>query len=49
VGGLLFRTLGFFPKLDSVAVSLRDIVAALAGSLIVLAAFWFWKRYSKSG
>jgi uncharacterized membrane protein YeaQ/YmgE (transglycosylase-associated protein family) len=47
VGGLLFRVLGLFPGLDSVAISLRDIVAAFVGSLIVLAAFWFWRRYSK--
>ena len=48
VGGLLFRMLGLFPGLDSVAISLRDIVAAFVGSLIVLAAFWLWQRYSKS-
>jgi hypothetical protein len=28
VGGLLFRVLGLFPKLDKVTVSLRDVVAA---------------------
>ena len=32
VGGLLFRVLGIFPGLDRVAVSLRDVVAALIGS-----------------
>ncbi len=48
VGGLLFRMFGLFPGLDSVAISLRDIVAAFVGSLIVLAAFWLWQRYSKS-
>jgi uncharacterized membrane protein YeaQ/YmgE (transglycosylase-associated protein family) len=49
VGGLLFRVLGLFPTLDQVRISLRDVVAAFIGSLIVLAAFWFWKRYRKSG
>ena len=48
VGGLLFRMFGLFPGLDSVAISLRDIVAAFVGSLIVLAVFWLWQRYSKS-
>ena len=47
VGGLLFRS-SAFPGLDSVAISLRDIVAAFVGSLIVLAVFWLWQRYSKS-
>lgn len=48
VGGLLFRVLGLFPALDAVTISLRDVVAAFIGSLIVLAAFWFWKRYRGS-
>jgi uncharacterized membrane protein YeaQ/YmgE (transglycosylase-associated protein family) len=49
IGGLLFRLLGLFPELDSVTISLRDVVAAFIGSLIVLAAFWIWRRYAKSG
>jgi uncharacterized membrane protein YeaQ/YmgE (transglycosylase-associated protein family) len=49
VGGLLFRVLGLFRALDQVTISLRDVVAAFIGSLIVLAAFWFWKRYRNSG
>jgi uncharacterized membrane protein YeaQ/YmgE (transglycosylase-associated protein family) len=48
VGGLLFRTLGLFPQLDHVAISLRDVVSAFVGSLIVLGAFWLWRRYAKS-
>ena len=44
VGGFLFRLLGLWPGLDSVAVSLRDVVAAVVGSLIVLAALWLWQR-----
>ena len=44
VGGFLFWLLGLFPELDKYAVSLRDIVAAVVGSLIVLAAIWFWKQ-----
>ena len=48
VGGLLFRALGLFPNLDKVNVSLRDVVAAVVGSLLVLAALWLWHRFSRS-
>ena len=44
VGGLLFRTLGILPGLDAVAISLRDVVAAVVGSLIVLLGLWAWRR-----
>jgi uncharacterized membrane protein YeaQ/YmgE (transglycosylase-associated protein family) len=44
VGGYLFRLLGLFPGLDSISVSLRDIVAAVVGSFIVLGAIWLWRR-----
>jgi uncharacterized membrane protein YeaQ/YmgE (transglycosylase-associated protein family) len=38
VGGFLFRLLRLFPELDKVTISLRDVVAAVVGSLLVLAA-----------
>jgi len=44
LGGLLFRLLGLFPDLDKIAVSMRDIVSALAGSLLILLAYWIWRR-----
>ena len=44
VGGLLFRLLGLFPGLDKIAISLRDIVSAVVGSLILLTALWFGQR-----
>ena len=44
VGGLLFRLLGLFPGLDNVSISLRDVVSALIGSLIVLTSLWLWQR-----
>ena len=44
IGGLLFRLLGIFPDLDKYAISLRDVVAAVVGSLIVLAAIWYYQR-----
>ena len=49
IGGLLFRMLGLFPGLDRISISLRDVVAALVGSLIVLAALWLWQRFKKPG
>jgi uncharacterized membrane protein YeaQ/YmgE (transglycosylase-associated protein family) len=48
VGGLLFRLLRIFPGLDKVAISLRDVVAALIGSLLVVIAIWLWQRVKRS-
>ncbi|MGO8954436.1 MAG: GlsB/YeaQ/YmgE family stress response membrane protein [Rhodomicrobium sp.] len=44
IGGLLFRLLGLFPNLDKISISLRDIVSALAGSILVLGLLWLWRR-----
>lgn len=44
IGGLLFRFFGIWPSLGRISISLRDIVAAVAGSLIVLAVLWIWQR-----
>ena len=46
VGGLIFRIFGLLPGLDRISVSLRDVVAAFLGSLVVLLAYWIWKRSS---
>jgi uncharacterized membrane protein YeaQ/YmgE (transglycosylase-associated protein family) len=48
VGGLLFRLLRLFPELDNVAISLRDVVAAFVGSLLVLAALWLFQRFYRA-
>lgn len=48
VGGLLFRLLDLFPELDKVTISLRDVVAAVVGSLLVLAALWLVQRFRRS-
>jgi uncharacterized membrane protein YeaQ/YmgE (transglycosylase-associated protein family) len=45
LGGLLFRVFGLFPGLDAVVISLRDIMAACAGSLLILVALWVWERF----
>jgi uncharacterized membrane protein YeaQ/YmgE (transglycosylase-associated protein family) len=48
VGGLLFRLLGLFPGLDKITISLRDIVAAVLGSLLVLGVIWLRQRSKNS-
>ena len=48
VGGLLFWLVGLFPGLDTVRISLRDVVAAIVGSFIVLGTLWVWQRWKGS-
>jgi uncharacterized membrane protein YeaQ/YmgE (transglycosylase-associated protein family) len=48
IGGLLFRLLGLFPDFDKITISLRDVVAAVVGSLLVLAVLWLWQRFGRS-
>lgn len=47
LGGVLFRVFGLFPNLDRISISLRDVVAAFVGSLIILLALWLWDKYGK--
>ena len=46
IGGFLFRLIPIFPELDKLSISLRDVVAALIGSLLVLGGLWLWQRRS---
>jgi uncharacterized membrane protein YeaQ/YmgE (transglycosylase-associated protein family) len=48
VGGLLFRLFGLLRELDKVMISLRDVVAAVVGSLLVLAILWLWQRWQST-
>lgn len=48
VGGLIFSVFGLFPSLAKIAISLRDIVAALAGSVLVLIAHWAIKHFTST-
>lgn len=48
-GGFLFRIFGLFETLDRYAVSLRDVMAAVVGSLLVLALYWYWGRAKSFG
>jgi uncharacterized membrane protein YeaQ/YmgE (transglycosylase-associated protein family) len=49
IGGLLFWLFNIWPSLDHVAVSARDILAAVLGSMLVLAGRWLWARRSQDG
>ncbi|WP_072393963.1 GlsB/YeaQ/YmgE family stress response membrane protein [Hyphomicrobium sp. CS1GBMeth3] len=46
VGGLLFRLLGLLQSLDGVTISLRDVIAAFVGSILVLLALWLKGRFA---
>jgi uncharacterized membrane protein YeaQ/YmgE (transglycosylase-associated protein family) len=41
IGGAIFRLFGIWQGLEAFSISLRDVVAAIIGSLIFLAVLWF--------
>jgi uncharacterized membrane protein YeaQ/YmgE (transglycosylase-associated protein family) len=43
IGGTIVRLFGIWPALDSIAISLRDVIAAFIGSLIFLLILWIVK------
>ena len=45
VGGIIFHLFGILPGLASIAISLRDIVSAFAGSILFLLGLWAWNRW----
>jgi uncharacterized membrane protein YeaQ/YmgE (transglycosylase-associated protein family) len=49
VGGAMFQLFKIFPNLDQISISLRDVLAAFLGSLLVLGAVWAWQRYAHRG
>jgi len=40
IGGVIFRLFNIAPGLQSISISLRDVLAAFVGSLIFLAILW---------
>ena len=48
IGGVLFRLLNLFPGLESIAISMRDVLAALFGSLLVVLSLWLWEHFKPS-
>jgi uncharacterized membrane protein YeaQ/YmgE (transglycosylase-associated protein family) len=49
IGGAAFRVFSLFERLDAVSVSLRDVLSAFLGSLVVLGSIWIWQRYGRRG
>ena len=47
IGGGVFRIFGLLPSLDRITISLRDVVAAFAGSLLLLIVLWVWQYFQK--
>jgi len=45
VGGLIFRLFNILPGLESIAISLRDVVSAVIGAMLFLAGLWVWNKY----
>jgi uncharacterized membrane protein YeaQ/YmgE (transglycosylase-associated protein family) len=44
IGGAIFRLFGIWPGLEAFSISLRDVVAAVIGSLIFLGVLWFVRK-----
>jgi len=49
IGGAVFHVFSLFTRLDAISISLRDLLAAFLGSLLVLAVVWAWQRYGRRG
>jgi uncharacterized membrane protein YeaQ/YmgE (transglycosylase-associated protein family) len=49
IGGALFRLFNIASGLDSISISLRDVLAAFVGSLIFLAVLWMLRRRKAGG
>jgi len=47
VGGLLFHIFAILPGLDTISISLRDLVSAFVGSIVLLGLLWIWQRYGR--
>ena len=46
LGGFLFKLFGVLPSLAAVSISLRDVVSAVVGSLLLLAGAAWWRKRS---
>ena len=44
IGGLIFGLFNILPGLDSISISLRDIVSAFAGALVFLLILWIIQK-----
>ena len=48
MGGVLFRLFNILPGLETIAVSLRDVLSAVVGAMLFLAGLWAWHKYKGS-
>jgi uncharacterized membrane protein YeaQ/YmgE (transglycosylase-associated protein family) len=49
IGGVIFKVLNIAPNLDTISISLRDVLAAFVGSLIFLAILWAFRMRNPGG
>lgn len=47
VGGALFRLFDLLPALEQVAISARDVVSSVIGSLLFLLGWWIWDKFAR--
>ena len=47
IGGAVFQVFEILPGLEAISVSLRDLLSAFLGSLLLLAVLWMWRRYNR--
>jgi uncharacterized membrane protein YeaQ/YmgE (transglycosylase-associated protein family) len=47
IGGALFHIFEMLPQLEAISVSLRDLLSAFLGSLLLLALVRMWQRYNR--
>jgi uncharacterized membrane protein YeaQ/YmgE (transglycosylase-associated protein family) len=48
IGGAVFHIFEILPGLEAISVSLRDLLSAVFGSLLLLAVVWIWQCYNRS-
>jgi uncharacterized membrane protein YeaQ/YmgE (transglycosylase-associated protein family) len=48
IGGAIFHMFDMLPELEAISVSLRDLLSAFLGSLLLLSVVWAWRRYRRT-
>jgi hypothetical protein len=43
----LFRLFDLLPALEQVAISARDVVSSVIGSLLFLLGWWIWDKFAR--
>jgi uncharacterized membrane protein YeaQ/YmgE (transglycosylase-associated protein family) len=47
IGGAIFHIFEMLPQLEAISVSLRDVLSAFLGSLLLLALVRMWQSYNR--